>query len=151
MRRRLALILGAGLLVPLAAACSGSSAPSPEPSGATQPGAIDVAGLVGPRWTLVAGAVDSVDLSSFGITATFTETDVSGHAGVNRYAGPYSVGPGDAMDVGAVASTRMAGPEDAMRAEQAYLATLETVTAYGVTGTRLVLFAGAQEVLVFAR
>jgi len=150
MMRRLAVLLGAVLLVPLAAACSGSSS-SPDPSPAVLPGPTGGVGLVGPQWTLVAAAVDSVDLSAFGMTATFTDADVSGHAGVNRYAGPYSSSPDGAMDVGTIATTRMAGPDDAMRAERAYLATLARVTGYGVTSTRLVLFADAQEVLVFAR
>ena len=149
MMRRLIPLLAAVLLVPALAACSGSSSGG----AAVEEGAGPVggAGFVGPEWRLVAAAVDSSDLSRFDITVTFTDTDVSGHSGVNRYAGPFMSGPDGAMDIGPLAGTAMAGPEDAMRAEQAYLAVLDTVTGYTVTDARLELYADQQEVLVYSR
>jgi len=38
-----------------------------------------------------------------------------------------------------------------MQAEQAYLASLETVTGYTVAGDVLELFAGEQEILTYAK
>jgi heat shock protein HslJ len=92
-----------------------------------------------------------VDLTAFGITITFTDTDVSGMSGVNRYAGTFTSSPEGAMDFGPLASTEMAGPDDAMQAEQAYLAALETVTGYSVSDSSLGLFAGEQEILSYTK
>lgn len=140
------------LLLPVLAACGGSSAGSPSdgsPTSAAVSGPVGGAGFVGPEWTLVAAAVDSVDLSAFGITIAFTDTEVSGMSGVNRYAGGFTSSPEGAMDFSQFAVTAMAGPDDAMQAEQLYLATLETVTGYSMTEAGLSLFAGEQEILTY--
>jgi len=142
-------LAGAVLLLPLLAACGGSSADSTPASVVAGP--VGGAGFVGPEWTLAAAAVDSVDLTAFGITITFTDTDVSGMSGVNRYAGTFTSSPEGAMDFGPLASTEMAGPDDAMQAEQAYLAALETVTGYSVSDSSLGLFAGEQEILSYTK
>jgi heat shock protein HslJ len=99
----------------------------------------------------VAAAVDSVDLAAFGITIAFTDTEVSGMSGVNRYAGGFTSSPEGAMDFSQFAVTAMAGPDDAMQAEQLYLATLETVTGYSMTEAGLSLFAGEQEILIYTK
>ena len=43
---------------------------------------------------------------------------------------------------GPLATTRMAGPEDAMQRERAFLAALERVTSYELDGRTLALLAG---------
>ena len=43
----------------------------------------------------------------------------------------------------------MAGSDEAMQAETAYLAALATVTGYTVTGNELDLFADEQEILTY--
>jgi heat shock protein HslJ len=48
---------------------------------------------------------------------------IAGSTGVNRYFGSYEL-PGDTIVFGVVGSTLMAGPEPAMRVEQAFLAVL---------------------------
>ena len=150
MRLRTAITLAAAaLMLPLLAACGGSSA-DPSPTAAVS-GPLGGAGLVGPEWSLAAAAVDSVDLTGFGITIAFTDTDVSGMSGVNRYAGTFTSSPEGAMDFGQFAVTAMAGPDDAMQAEQAYLAALDTVTGYSVTDADLTLYAGEQEILSYAK
>ncbi len=146
--RTIALVATA-LMLPLLAACGGSSAES-APTDAVS-GPVGGAGFVGPEWTLVAAAVDSVDLSAFGITIAFTDTEVSGMSGVNRYAGGFTSSPEGAMDFGQFAVTAMAGPDDAMQAEQVYLAALDTVTGYSVTDAGLSLYAGEQEILVYTQ
>ena len=68
-------------------------------------------------------------------------------SGVNRYAGEFTSSPEGAMDFGPLAVTAIAGPDDAMQAEQAYFAALDTVTGDSVTDAGLTLFAGEQEIL----
>jgi heat shock protein HslJ len=148
-------LLGALLILPALAACGGSSA---ESSTATEDaaevaaaGPVGGGGFVGPEWKLATSAVDSIDLSTFGITIVFTDTDVSGMSGVNTYAGGFTSSPEGAMDFDPLISTRMAGPEDAMQAEQAYLAALDTITGYSVTDTELDLFVGEQAFLTYTK
>ena len=151
---RFVALVAAVLVLPVLAACSGSSADSSLGrllASAAVSGPVGGPGFVGPEWTLVAAAVDSVDLSAFGITIAFTDTEVSGMSGVNRYAGGFTSSPEGAMDFGQFAVTAMAGPDDAMQAEQLYLATLDTVTGYSVTDAGLSLFAGEQEILVYTK
>jgi len=152
VHRGLALV-GAMVLIPVLAACGGSSsgAASEDPAEMAAAGPVGGAGFVGPEWKLASAAIDSVDLAGFGITITFTDTDVSGMSGVNTYAGGFTSSPEGAMDFGPLLSTKMAGPEDAMKAEQAYLAALDTVTGYSVTDTELDLFVGEQEILTYSK
>jgi putative lipoprotein len=56
-------------------------------------------------------------------TIELTDGHVGGHGSVNRYRGSYEV-VGDALVVGPVMSTMMAGPEPAMRQEQRWFAAL---------------------------
>jgi heat shock protein HslJ len=130
-----AIALGTALLL---ASCSGAGSSS-EPAG--EPG------LVGTDWTLTAAALDSIDLTGFGITIQFTDTTMSGSSGVNQYWGMYTATPAGALTLGPLATTRMAGPDDAMAAEQAYLALLATVTGYVIDDDGLALLAEQQDVL----
>jgi heat shock protein HslJ len=144
---RLLAAIGLAILLPLLAACGGSSDSA---SGAAA-GPVGGDGFVGVEWSLTTAAVDSTELAGFGITIAFTDTDVSGFGGVNRYMGGFTSSPEGAMDFGPLASTMMAGPEDAMAAEQAYLAALDTVTGYTVTDSGLVLYVDDQELLTYAK
>ena len=107
-------------------------------------------GLVA-SWSLTSAAINSSDLSKFGITLTFTDTTASGFGGVNQYTATFTSEPAGDLDFGDMASTEMAGPADAMRAEQSYFAALGTVTGYTVSGDELELFAGEQEILIYAK
>jgi heat shock protein HslJ len=144
---RTIVLVAAALLVPALAACGGSSSVLQGPAASGPRGGT---GFVDIQWQLRTAAIDSVDLSGFGITIAFTDSDVSGSSGVNRYAGTFTSSPEGAMDVGPLASTEMAGPDDAMRAEQAYLALLDTVTGYTVTDSELDLYVDEQEVLTYS-
>jgi heat shock protein HslJ len=69
---------------------------------------------------------------------------------VNRYGGPYKAGPGNAFSVGELESTLMAGPEEAMRAERAYLTLLGQARSYRVADGILTLYdEGGNESLIF--
>jgi heat shock protein HslJ len=109
------------------------------------------ASLDGTRWRLSEWTLNSLNPADFSITAQFTKGQISGHGGVNTYGGPYKAGPGDAFSAGPLASTEMAGPEPAMRAETAYLTLLGQARSFKVAGGRLTLYdKGGNESLVFA-
>jgi len=106
--------------------------------------------LGGTQWRLAAWTLSSLSPGEFDITAEFANGQVGGHGGVNSYGGPYTLGPGNAFAVGSIASTEMAGPEPAMRAEGAYLTLLGQARSYQVDAGRLTLFdAGGNESLIF--
>ena len=106
--------------------------------------------LDGTHWRLTAWTLSSLDPRDFHITAAFADGKVSGHSGVNSYGGPYTLGSGNALAVGSIASTEMAGSASAMRAEGAYLTLLGQARSYRVEVGRLTLFdAGGNESLSF--
>ena len=90
--------------------------------------------FVGVPWVLSAG----VDVGAGGSapTATFTDKAVGGSTGCNQFTAPYTV-DGDAMEIGTVASTRMACPPPADAVERAYLAALGRVAAWHLDGSEL--------------
>ena len=128
---RLALVsLPVVLALALTAGCGGDS-------DATESSA---ASLEGPLWVLAAG-IDIDGWEAVAPTATFQDGAVAGSSGCNRYNAPYTV-DGDTLELGAVASTKMACPPPADAVEQAYLAALETVTGWRIDGEELVLVDG---------
>ena len=108
--------------------------------------------LDGTTWRLSGWTLSSLDPASFTITATFTDGKISGRSAVNTYGGSYTAGPNGAFAVGEIASTQMAGPEPAMRAEHAYLTLLRQARSYLLAGRTLTLFdAHGNESLIFER
>lgn len=106
--------------------------------------------LEGTQWRLTEWTLSSLDPREFGITAAFADGQISGDGGVNSYGGPYTPGSRQSFKVGSIASTEMAGPEPAMRAESAYLTLLGQARSYRVDAGRLTLFdAGGNESLIF--
>jgi heat shock protein HslJ len=106
--------------------------------------------LDGTQWRLSAWTLSSLDARDFTITAKFADGQISGSGGVNSYGGPYVLGPGSAFSAGPLASTEMAGPEPAMRAEGAYQTLLGQARSYRLAPGRLTLFdPGGNESLVF--
>ncbi len=128
-------MIGVGLSCLAVAAC-----------GATSPG------LDGMTWKLSGWTLSSLDPAAFTITATFADGQISGHSGVNSYSGSYTTGSNGAFAVRQIASTQMAGPEPAMRAEHAYLTLLQQARSYSVSGRTLTLYdTHGNESLIFAR
>jgi heat shock protein HslJ len=70
------------------------------------------------------------------ITMSFEKGAVSGSAGCNTFRAPYSV-QGNAIKIGAPATTRMACAEPVMAQERAFLTALEAVTRWTVDGGML--------------
>lgn len=81
------------------------------------------------------------------------EGRVSGFSGVNRYTSSLSVDDlaRGLFSLGPVATTRMAGPPEAMDLESQFLETLGRVSAYGVRDDVLELEGGGQGLLQFSK
>ena len=116
--------------------------------------------LEGTSWRLTGWTLNSLAPDQFTITAAFAAGKISGTSAVNTYGGAYSsgaggatgTGPGGAFSVGQLASTEMAGPEPAMRAERAYITLLTQARSFKVAGDTLTLYdANGNPSLIFAR
>jgi heat shock protein HslJ len=70
---------------------------------------------------------------------------VAGDSGVNRFGGSYHI-EGDAIELGPFHSTRMAGPEPAMRQEQDFLTALSGRRSFAIEGEALVIGQGPEQV-----
>ena len=108
-------------------------------------------GLDGTTWQLSGWTLSSLDPAAFTITANFADGKISGRSAVNSYSGSYTTASKGAFSVGQIASTQMAGPEPAMRAERAYLTLLQQARSYSLASRKLTLFdANGNESLIFA-
>jgi heat shock protein HslJ len=106
--------------------------------------------LDGTQWKLTGWTLSSLDPANFTITVQFADGKISGNSGVNTYGGEVKVGPGEAFAVGTIATTLMAGPDDAMRAETAYMTLLNQAKSYKMAGGTLTLYdEGGNESLIF--
>jgi len=132
--------------------CSKPAEPA-QPADQAEPAApaAEATGVVG-SWSCyefaVAGSPQTV-LSSAPITAEFAaDGNLGGSAGVNNYSTMYSV-QGEAISLtGEIITTKMAGPEDAMKQETDYLTTLPTATSFKIQPNGdLVLFGPAKNMI----
>lgn len=106
--------------------------------------------LDGTRWRLVGWSVSAIDPRDFTTTAVFADGQISGSSAVNTFGGPYTTGSHGVFSVGEISQTLMAGPEPAMRAEQAYFALLTEAESYECTDGSLEL-SGPRGSLKFER
>jgi heat shock protein HslJ len=131
---RTAGIAALAVLLAASAACSAGGAPR----------------LDGTSWVLSAWSVSSVAADEFRITLTFTDGTLGGQAPVNSYGGEYTVGAEGRFATSEIASTLMAGSEEANRAEAAYFELLRRAERVAVEGATLTLSdANGNELLVF--
>ena len=133
-----------------APASGGSSAAgdSPVSSDMVKPVGGDL--RIGEPWYLVGTSQSSVQMPE-GVTITFEADTVGGQAPVNSWSAGYTSTDGGGLELGPIASTLMAGSEEAMDAESAYFALLETVDGYTtVEAGELYLFDGQMNVLVYS-
>lgn len=72
----------------------------------------------------------------------------SGNAGVNTFTGPYAAEEDGSISLGPFAVTKMAGPVQAQRQEDAYLQALGRAERYEVDAETLVLFDAAGKPLI---
>ena len=135
--RTIVLIAAIALLALVLLVSSGCS------SGAT-PGAPAVdnsKALEGHAWkaTEVSGVTSLATLRGVEITALFAGGKMSGSGGVNRYSATYETQAGDKIKISQPAATLMAGPPQAMAAEQAYFAALAKAANFAVAADSLKL------------
>jgi len=95
--------------------------------------------LPGTKWVLAAWSDTSIDPAEFDITASFAKRAmiISGSSGVNRYEVEYVGGANGPLTFGTIISTKMAGEEDASKAEAKYLELLKATTASEYDGDTL--------------
>ena len=98
--------------------------------------------LEGTEWDALAynngkGGLQSLAADS-AITATFgSDGSLTGNASINRYTTTFTTS-GDTMSIdAAIATTKMAGPDDLMKQEAAYLAALPTTATFAIEGDEL--------------
>jgi heat shock protein HslJ len=114
-------------LAVMVTACAKAEPPGPLP-----------AGLAGTDWTAktVAGEPVPKDVA---VTIQFADAGrISGRSGCNRYAGEVRV-VGDTLEIGPLASTRMACPPPQMAVETAFLQALEAAERFARDNMALVL------------
>lgn len=108
------------------------------------------------RWNLesVATSIDEESAAEAPATpnVTFVDGAVFGSGGVNRFRGTYETDGEVALTFGGVASTRMAGPPEAMSQESRFFTALSATTAFGIVAGRLELRgAGGETLAVLVR
>ena len=92
-------------------------------------------------WALESFASESVPVDSVqGMTSEFTLADgkVTSNAGVNSFKGTYELS-GDDINFGPLASTKMAGPPEAMKRETRFLQGLESAAHVEVRNETMTL------------
>jgi len=96
------------------------------------------------EWTLVELDGEAVEVGEGefapSLVLDLEESRVAGSGGVNRLMGSFALSE-DELRFGQLATTRMAGPENAMQLERDFLAALERVTSYELAGRLLTLLA----------
>lgn len=109
--------------------------------------------LEGTSWdceSFSVGGKPQVMLSDAPITAEFSEDgQLTGNASVNNYTTTYET-DGNSLTIGQeIATTMMAGSDEAMRQEANYLTTLKTAAAYQIDDKNgeLVIFGPAQNTI----
>lgn len=85
------------------------------------------------------------------IDALFKNATVSGFSGVNTYNAAYTVS-GSNLTIGEIVTTMMAGPENIMAVEQAYLVALRMSSSFTVENDTLTIFdKGGKSILAYAK
>ncbi len=108
-----------------------------------------MATLATTAWVLE--SAPGIDLPAGGsASATFADGRVSGSTGCNRFTAAYTL-EGDQLELGMIASTRMACAPPLLALEQAYVAALGRVARWRIEGEDLTLSdAQGNELLRFA-
>jgi heat shock protein HslJ len=110
-------------------------------AGCASAGGADPAGLEG-TWTVESfGAPTALTPSDPAVTTeiTFKAGTVSGNGGVNSFSGTYEASKGGKISFGPTASTKMAGPPEAMTQETALFKALSEAKSFEFKDGKLVL------------
>lgn len=97
--------------------------------------------LPGSKWTVTAynngtGGVQTVAIDSTLSIEFGTDGTVTGNSGVNTYNGPYEVMEAG-IKIGPLATTKMAGPDELMKQEAAFIKALESCASWSVSRGQL--------------
>ena len=139
------------LLALFAVGCAGSQ--PAEDTTATQPVTEAPPALEGTSWNCIEFKVNDAPITvpaDAPITADFsTDGKLSGSSGVNTYNTTYETDGGGITISAEIATTMMAGPEDAMMRETDYLTVLPTAVSYQIDDKngQLVLFGPADNTI----
>lgn len=100
--------------------------------------------LAGTSWaaTGVNNGKDAVESTALteNLTAMFgPDNTLSGSGGCNTFTAEYTVAGSDGLQIGAIASTRMACADDVMQLESEYFAALGNTVSYKISGDSLTL------------
>ena len=102
------------------------------------------------EWTLVELDGETVEIGEAELPPSLAldleEARVTGSGDVNRFTGSFALSEGE-LRFGPLATTRMAGPEEAMQREQAFLDALARVTGYELDDRTLTLLTGGDVVV----
>lgn len=147
-------LIGVFVLVALAATVLvGCGSSEPTDAGSTQPVAEPGGTLEGTSWNCIQFKVNDASITvpaETPITAQFSaDGALSGSGGVNTYNTTYETDGGSITIGDQIATTMMAGEEDAMNREADYLAVLPTAVSYQIDGSsgELVLFGPADNTI----
>jgi heat shock protein HslJ len=99
--------------------------------------AVKSSSFEGVPWQVTSG-LDVPGWESVAPSATFADGRVSGFSGCNQFNAPYTL-DGDRLELGEIASTKMACPAPGDAVEPAYLETLGAVAGWRIEGDELVL------------
>ena len=129
MKRIKPLALVAAILVALVALLSGCGGEDNAPNAPT---------MLQGSWKLVTlnGAAADATVPT---TMSMNNGKTTGNAGVNTFNGPYSAPSDGVLTFGTLASTMMAGPDNAMKQEQAFLKALADTKKFTTQDGALVL------------
>jgi heat shock protein HslJ len=105
------------------------------------------------EWTLVELEGAPVEVAESerapGLALDLEESRVAGSGGVNRITCTFALAEGE-LRFGPLATTMMAGPEEAMARERAFVGALARATGYRLEGSALSLLADDEIVARFA-
>lgn len=138
------IVLVSLLMVGGCASGTDTSTPATEP-------AAEAPDLAGTSWTCyqfgVSGEPQPVP-ADVSITAEFSaDGKLTGSSGVNSYSTTYETDGTSIKISDAIVSTKMAGPEEAMRLETDYLTTLPTAATFNLKTDELILFGPASNTI----
>lgn len=107
--------------------------------GAASPAAPAGPALTGTEWVCLTIGGAPVKDQQPPTLAFGADGRASGYAGVNRFGGAWATAAGDALALGPLASTRMAGPPERMDLERRFLAAVAGVDSASIDGMTLTL------------
>lgn len=108
--------------------------------------------IAGSNWKLAGWSISSQHPGQFEITASFDDTMISGKSAVNQYSGTYELSDDWKISFGPMMSTKMAGPEEEMRAESNYINLLSSVKRCKIEGEQLLMMdENGNQLLIFSK